>query len=1255
MATILLQAAGAALGSVFGPVGAMIGRAAGALAGSAIDRALIGGSTVEGARLSSARLGGAAEGTAIPRLYGTARLGGTLIWATRFEEQVTTERQGGKANGNRVRSYQYFANLALALCEGPITGVRRVWADGRELDLTEIEMRVYTGTRDQQPDPLIAARQGAGNAPAYRGIAYVVFERLPLDDFGNRIPLLQFEVIRSVGRLEPMIRAVTIIPGATEHGYAVTQVSESLGEGQARILNRNTLTASTDWQASLDELQALCPNLKDVALVVSWFGTDLRAGDCRILPGVEAESREGESRPWSVAGLGRAQAHFISRINGSPAYGGTPSDASVIEAIRDIRARGLKVTLYPFIMMDIPAQNGLPDPYGGAEQAVYPWRGRITCYPPTADRTAQARAQVDHFATRAEGYRRLVLHYAGLAEQAGGVDAFLIGSELRGLTTIRDQDDRFPFVEHLVTLAGEVRAILRPTTGVTYAADWSEYFGHHPTDGSGDVFFHLDPLWAHPAITAVGIDNYLPLSDWRDADLEAENPDGFETPDDAAAMARMIVGGERHDWYYASDEDRRERRRTPITDGAYGKPWVYRAKDLEGWWQNRHFNRRGGIEQAEPTGWLPQMKPFWFTELGCPAVDRGANQPNVFIDPKSAESAKPHFSTGARSDSQQRRFLEAHLGHWTRADAPPGMVDPDHVYLWTWDARPQPAFPEAISIWSDGENWRRGHWLNGRLGTATLADTIAAILADHGFHDFDVSAVSGDLGGYVKGDFGAARALLEPLIDIFCLDVIEADGRLRFRSRNAASLPARRIEVLADLADRPLWRETRGHDSDFAAESMLTFIDQAGDYAETSVRSQRLEAATQRGLARSLPTVMAEQAALAAAETWLRDHRLSRRRLELALGPHALEVEPGDVLRFAEGPEGRFLVTEVEDGLTRRLTLRAFAGRSAQAVEAASPDRDVGERASSLFAPLVVFLDLPRLEGGAGGASVGAFARPWRRVAVSSSPEQEGYRLRGVIERPATIGRLMGDLQAGPSGRFDWRNQPVVDLVSGELASASRLAVLNGENRMAVETVTGACEVIGFLEAEEITPGRFRLRGLLRGLSGTEWAMDNGAVAGARVVLLDQALMPLGLSLEEAGLPQNFILEPVGSAGALAGPFTFAGGLSAETPLTPLHLRAVRQADGAVEIRWKRRGRIDADGWQASEIPLDEAAEAYRLEVFDGGALKRSVTTGVSRWRYGTAEEEADFGARQSRLFLSVRQIGRLATSPARMTQVPVV
>src|SRR5690606_24213616 len=219
MATILLQAAGAYLGGLLGPIGSAIGTAAGALAGYAVDRALINGTNrIEGPRLTGARPFTAEEGVALPRLYGTARLGGILIWATRFEESKATRRQGKL--GPKVTEYSYYANVAFALCEGEIAGIRRIWADGREIDRETVQLRVYNGSETQLPDPLIEARQGAGNAPAYRGTAYVVIERLYIGDYGNRIPQLQFEVIRPVGRLHRAVQAVALLPGATEYGLS---------------------------------------------------------------------------------------------------------------------------------------------------------------------------------------------------------------------------------------------------------------------------------------------------------------------------------------------------------------------------------------------------------------------------------------------------------------------------------------------------------------------------------------------------------------------------------------------------------------------------------------------------------------------------------------------------------------------------------------------------------------------------------------------------------------------------------------------------------------------------------------------------------------------------------------------------------------------------------------------------------------------------------------------------------------------------
>ena len=228
MATLVLQAAGAAVGSLFGPFGAAAGRALGALAGYAVDSALFGESrTREGSRLADLEPQTSREGAAIPRVYGRVRISGQVIWATRFEEVASDSRDsGGKggASGTTTRTYSYYANFAVGLCEGPVARIGRVWADGKPFDLSTCTCRFYSGDEAQDVDSLIAAKQGA--APAYRGTAMIVFERLALEDFGNRIPQLSFEVIRPVDGVERDISAVTLIPGSTEFGYDPEPVLE---------------------------------------------------------------------------------------------------------------------------------------------------------------------------------------------------------------------------------------------------------------------------------------------------------------------------------------------------------------------------------------------------------------------------------------------------------------------------------------------------------------------------------------------------------------------------------------------------------------------------------------------------------------------------------------------------------------------------------------------------------------------------------------------------------------------------------------------------------------------------------------------------------------------------------------------------------------------------------------------------------------------------------------------------------------------
>jgi hypothetical protein len=1277
MASLVLSTAGGAIGgALFGPVGAVAGRLAGAIGGSLIDQSLFApgpapARTHDGPRLRDLDIMVSTEGAPIPRVYGRVRVPGQAIWATALEEKVKTrtETTGGGAGGKggspapeqttTTRTFSYFANIAVGLCEGQVAHLGRVWADGKPLDLSRLTVRFYPGSENQSPDPLIVAKEGAGNAPAYRGLCYVVFERLPIAPFGNRIPQLSFEIVRPVGALENAIRAVTLIPGATEFGYEPATVTRKLGPGKHAAENRHVVQAPSDVIASLDELQALCPNLERVALVVSWFGNDLRAGECRIRPCVDNANKDTDGGSWQVAGQGRGDAVVVSQIDGRAAYGGTPSDNSVRHLIAELKDRGLRVTLYPFVMMDVPADNALPNPYTGtAPQPPFPWRGEITCYPApgvdsSPDGTSTAGDQVDAFF--AEGgdtgwnFRRLILHYAALASGVGGVDAFVIGSELKSLTRVRSASGVYPAVGHLIALAADVRAILGDDTIIAYAADWTEYGSHVVDAMAQEVRFPLDPLWASDDIDVIGIDYYPPLADWRDTPDHADRAIA-DTIYDRAYLAGNVSGGEAFDFYYADASARAAQTRSPITDGL-GKPWIYRQKDLWSFWGKAHHERVGGAEVGSPTAFVPKAKPIWLTEVGCPAVDKGANQPSVFPDPKSSSGGYPYFSSGRRDDLIQRRTLEAVLSVFA-ADSelnPPStlydgrMVDPSAVHVWTWDARPYPVFPQALDVWSDGANWETGHWLTGRLGTAQMEGLIRAIIADAGAPECEVSALGEGPDGYYIDRPMSPRAAIEPLAQGFAFDAAEAGAQLVFRPRGGAPV----IELTVDdcvLPDRgaPL-RLTRAQETELPREVALGFVDGRSDYRRGAASSRRLVGVSSRLTQSDIAMVTSGRAAERRAEIWLQDLWAGRDSADFALPPSRLALMPGDVIALTDG------------GRRRLLELRDIVDTTQRAVKARSIDPEVfnlplaPEDTQPLALPSPVgpvevrLLHLPLFDGEEPVVLTRAavFADPWPgAVAIWRSRDGASFERVALAYAPAITGVTLDPLPKGPVSRFDDANAFRVRLYGGELASVSDLALLGGANIAALQRPDGACEIIQFAKAELEGEGVYRLSRLLRGQGGSDWAMADPLPVGAGFILLDEHVVPVARGLEMLGRTLSLRIvasdRDHGDATAVSADITPQD--VALRPYAPVHLRAVRGGSGIV-LSWVRRTRLNGDSWEAQEVPLAESTERYEVDILAGSTVKRVLSAASQQVLYPAADEIADFGGSQTTITVRVAQV----------------
>jgi hypothetical protein len=238
MATLVLSTVGTVLG---GPLGGAIG----SLIGHSIDQQLFGPGPQRGPRLGDLTVQTSSYGTAIPRIHGTMRVAGSIVWATDLKESST---QSGAKGQPETIVYSYSVSMAVALSSRPVRSIKRIWADGKLLRgaagdfKVPVTFRLLNGSEDQAVDPLIASVEGIAQTPACRGLALAVFEDLQLAEYGNRIPFLTFEVeadaaVPTVGSILAdasggaiQSSASAMVDGYAAHGASMAAAVEPLVE-----------------------------------------------------------------------------------------------------------------------------------------------------------------------------------------------------------------------------------------------------------------------------------------------------------------------------------------------------------------------------------------------------------------------------------------------------------------------------------------------------------------------------------------------------------------------------------------------------------------------------------------------------------------------------------------------------------------------------------------------------------------------------------------------------------------------------------------------------------------------------------------------------------------------------------------------------------------------------------------------------------------------------------------------------------------
>ena len=1072
MSSVILPSVGNFLGgAIGGPIGSTIGYGLGSHLGQELDKELFKKKLPysSGARLTDVTLQTATYGKMIPIVYGTAKLAGNIIWASKIREHREDHFQRRSKFGSKSlvgTEYNYTISLAIAICEGEINEILRVWADDRLIDPKTASYRFYNGSEDQIPDPLIEAHQGFKRTPAFRGIAYIVIENLPLSNYGRSIPNFLFEVKRKIkihsltneSPLEEKIKAMVMIPGSGEFVYD-TVVQSKIPKNynpkygnfnfQRTKINQNNRENQADSLVALKQLSDTCPNLEWIAPVVGWFTNSTNARECRVLPGVEYKSSQTLPDQWHVAGFNRESAHLITQNKfHSPIYGGTSNDLAILRYLDAMKSYNYKIMFYPMVFVD---------------KEDKPWRGRISGSP----------EDIKNFFEGPEGYNRFILHYANLVKDK--VDAFIIGSELIGLTKVRDKNNKFIAVDCLIELAKKVKEIMGEKVKITYAADWSEY--HHTDYG----WYNLDPLWACDSIDFIGIDAYFPLTNATKNFYDEE---------------RIIEGwqsGEGYDFYYA---DEKKTDKQPL--GA-----DYAWKNIKHWWESEHTNPDG-----VKTIWKPKSKKIWFTEIGFPSIDLASNQPNVFYSPDSMEGNVPIHSKGVVDFVAQRQALNATEKYWRNNEFL------EQMFIWCWDARPFPYWPDLKTIWADGGCWARGHWVNGKLGLTTLNAIIQELALRCGLDLNKVRAeqLTDFVDGLVLSHQQSALEIIDLLKTAYFFDTCEVDDKIHFVKRATSRAYHISREELVIHNEQPEITIKKLCSSNLSRIVALHYFNYVFDYQLSVEFSHNFCCPTNQISNIHLPIIIEPQKAKAIAEISLQEAWQGQFIYDFILPPKYLSVKPNDIIYLKNNDKDlsmRVVSTSLEGGRVNRVRAISIKADIYNQQMKVSNNKEGILINKDLFDPgptEILAFKLPKLPYDVFDTNI--------HIGVIGGDKD--WRGAEIICPDNSILYFWGAATYGMVEKFN-NDSILVEIFNGELSSKTESEL----GRYANLCVIGS-EIIQFANAEILERNKYKLSGLKRNMFGT--SRD----ASQRFIALDNNIQKFPLNNDQLGKSQEFIATSIG-------------------------------------------------------------------------------------------------------------------------------
>lgn len=533
-------------------------------------------------------------------------------------------------------------------------------------------------------------------------------------------------------------------------------------------------------------------------------------------------------------------------------------------------------------------------------------------------------------------------------------------------------------------------------------------------------------------------------------------------------------------------------------------------------------------------------------------------------------------------------------------------------------------------------------------GTATTRSIVTEICQRSGMAS-DEYAIDNNLtdtvSGFVISQQADAISATEPLRKAFAFDASEEGGTIRFTKRGiniAASLELSDMGARArsdgQAGEWPL-TTTLQPEYKMPRSATVTYISLARDYQDETQTSMRNEGGAETKLNVSLPITMSSSLARKVVDRLLWEPWTSRMSARFSLTDKFQFLRPAHVVAIPiAGERVPYRIesrTRGADGIINIEAVRddpfVYDG-STDSEEAEIPSNDEIV-AGETFA---LALNLPIIDPSESASSfnyvIDAAGEGWRGgVIMRSTDGGTTFSTMGESGQRNITGTVATATPAVATADV-WDRSTVIEvelLYDGhELESVTELEVLNGKNACWIGAADGSRgEIIQFATATLISssPRIYQLSDLLRGRRATEHEIslhtsneifvffESGLIQSADFTVSDwdreREYKGVSVLQDETDVvtSQSFI-----NTGEKA------------RPRSPVHGRGSRDGSGDVVISWMRRTRHFAPGIGYGAVALDEQAEAYEIDVYDGPDVVRTITSATTSVTYTAAQQTAD-------------------------------